>query len=78
MNIDMDEKIKRWTARRKSASVLDIIQAKTTVGESSRQFNLPPFEIESWINQAKSGMENALKAKPKDIPEQCESQLKAL
>ena len=78
MSIEIYEKIKRWTARRKSALVLDIIQGKTTVSESSRQFDLPPSEIESWIDQAKSGMENALKAKPEDIREQYESQLKAL
>jgi transposase-like protein len=78
MSIDMDEEIKRWTARRRSAVDLDIIQGKTTVSESSRQFDLPPSEIESWIDQAKAGMENALKAKPEDIREQYESQLKAL
>jgi transposase-like protein len=78
MSIAMDEEIKRWTARRKSALVLDIIQGKTTVSESSRQFDLPPSEIESWIDQAKAGMENALKAKPEDIRERYESQLKAL
>ena len=77
MSIEMDEEIKRWTARRKSALVLDIIQGKTTVSESSRQFDLPPSEIESWIDQAKAGMENALKAKPEDIREQYETQLKA-
>jgi flagellar biosynthesis/type III secretory pathway protein FliH len=54
------------------------IQGKTTVSESSRQFDLPPSEIESWIHQAKAGMENALKAKPEDIREQYETQLKAL
>ena len=57
MSVEMDEEIKRWTARRKSALVLDIIQGKTTVSESSRQFDLPPSEIESWIDQAKAGME---------------------
>jgi transposase-like protein len=76
MSIDMDEEIKRWAARRKSALVLDIIQGKPTVSESLRQFDLPPSEIESWIDQAKFGMENALKAKPEDIREQYESQLK--
>lgn len=70
MSIEMDEEIKRWTARRKSALVLDIIQGKTTVSESSRQFDLPPSEIESWIDQAKAGLENALKAMPEDIREQ--------
>jgi hypothetical protein len=34
----MDGEIKRWTARRKPALVLEIIQRKTTVSESSRQF----------------------------------------
>ena len=61
MIIEMEE-IKRWTARRKSALVLEIIQGKTTVSESSRQFDLSPSEVESWIDQAKAGMENALKA----------------
>lgn len=31
----MDEEIKRWTARRKSALVLEIIQGKTTVAAAS-------------------------------------------
>ena len=35
---------------------MDIIQGKTTVSESSRQFDLPPSEIESWIDQAKAGI----------------------
>ena len=30
MSIEMDEEIKRWTARRKSALVLDIIQGDVT------------------------------------------------
>ncbi len=30
MSITMDEEIKRWTAQRKSALVLEIIRSKTT------------------------------------------------
>lgn len=74
----MEEEIKRWTARRKSALVLEIIQGKTTVAESSRQFDLTPSEIESWVDDAKRGMENALRAKPEDVREQYERQLKEL
>ena len=74
----MDEEIKRWTARRKSALVLDIIQGKITVSEASRQFDLPPSEIESWVDEGKRGMENALRAKPEDVREQYERQLKDL
>jgi transposase-like protein len=74
----MDEDIKRWTAKRKSALVLEIIQGKTTVAEASRAYDLPPSEIESWVDDAKQGMENALRAKPLDVREQYERQLKDL
>jgi len=74
----MDEEIKRWTARRKSALVLEIIQGRTTVAEAARQFDLTPAEVEDWIDQGKAGLENALRAKPEDVREQYERQLKDL
>lgn len=78
MSITMDEDIKRWTARRKSALILEIIRGKTTVAEAARQYDLPPSDIEEWIDQGKAGMENALRAKPEDVREQYEKQLKDL
>jgi transposase-like protein len=78
MSALMDEDIKRWTAKRKSALVLEIIQGKTTVAEASRAYDLPPSEIESWVDDAKQGMETALRAKPLDVREQYERQLKDL
>lgn len=75
MSIVMEEEIKRWTPRRKAALVLEIIQGKTTVSEASRQFDLPSSEIESWVEDGKHGMENALQAKPEDVREQYERQL---
>lgn len=74
----MDEDIKRWTARRKSALVLDVIQGKTTVAEASRAYDLSPSEIENWVDDGKRGMENALRANPQDVKEQYERQIKAL
>ena len=53
MSAVMDEEIKRWTARRKSALVLEIIQGKTTLLEASRQSDLPPSEMESWVEDGK-------------------------
>lgn len=78
MSMEMDEEIKRWTARRKSALVMEIIQGTTTVSEASRQYDLQPSEIEDCIDEAKRGMENALKARPEDIREQYDRQLKEL
>lgn len=51
MSVVMEEEIKRWTARRKSALILEIIQGKTTVAEASRQYDLTPSEIQDWIDQ---------------------------
>ena len=42
MGAVMEEEIKRWTARLKSALVLEIIQGKTTVAEASRAFDITP------------------------------------
>ena len=78
MSTKMEDEVKRWTAKRKSALVLDIIQGKMTVAEASRAYDLSPSEIESWMDEAKRGMENALRAKPEDIREQYERQLKDL
>ena len=38
----MDETVKRWTAKRKTALVIEIIQGKTTVVEASRTYDLTP------------------------------------
>ncbi|QDX22356.1 DUF1153 domain-containing protein [Pandoraea pnomenusa] len=78
MSMKMEDEIKRWTAKRKSALVLDIIQGKTTVSEASRSFDLTPSEVESWVEDGKRGMENALRANPLDVREQYERQLKDL
>ena len=53
MSIVMEEDVKRWTARRKSALVLEIIQGKTTISEASRQYDLTPSEVEEWVDQGK-------------------------
>jgi transposase-like protein len=78
MSAVMEEDIKRWTARRKAALVLEVIQGKTTVAEASRSFDLPPSEIEEWVEEGKRGMENALRTKPLEVREEYERQLKEL
>jgi transposase-like protein len=57
---------------------MEIIQGKTSISEASRAFDVSPAEIEEWVDEAKRGMENALRAKPLDIKEQYERQLKEL
>ena len=78
MSAVMEEDIKRWTARRKAALVLEIIQGSTTVAEASRSFDMTPSEIEEWVDEGKRGMENALRTKPLEVREEYERQLKEL
>jgi transposase-like protein len=61
MSVTIEDSIKRWTAKRKTALVIEIIQGKTTVAEASRAYDLSPSKIEAWVDDAKKGMENALR-----------------
>ena len=54
MSTVMEEETKRWTAKRKAALVVGIIQAKTTIAEASRAFDIAPSEIEDWLDEAKN------------------------
>lgn len=78
MSVSMEDGVKRWTAKRKTALVIEIIQGKTTVAEASRSFDLSPSEIEGWVDDAKRGMENSLRVNPLDVREHYQKQLKDL
>jgi len=78
VSVIVEEYFKRWTAKRKAALVMDIIQGKTSIAETSRSYDFPPSEIEEWVEEGKRGLENALRAKPLDVKEQYERQLKEL
>ena len=73
MSMTMDQIFKRWTAKRKTALVIEIIKGKTTVAAANRSFDLSPSEMEGWVEDAKRGMENSLRANPLDIREQYET-----
>jgi len=57
MSETMEEEIKRWTARRKSALVLEIIQGKISVAAASRQFDLTPAEMKAGLRTASASDE---------------------
>ena len=50
MSVEMEDETKRWTARRKSALVLEIIQGRATVAESARLYDLTPYENKDWVD----------------------------
>ena len=44
------EDIKRWTARRKTVAIMEIIKGKTTAAELARSHDLTIAEIDQWMN----------------------------
>lgn len=73
--VDTDTEVKRWTAKRKTQVVLDVLKGKTTVAEVSRQHDLTPSEIERWLDEGIGNMENGFRSKPRDVREAYERRL---
>ena len=65
MNDESDE-IKRWTARRKAAAVIDIIKGKTGSSELARTHGLTLAEVERWMEDFVSTGTEALRSHPRD------------
>lgn len=60
MSVTMQDSITRWTATRKTALVVAIMQGKTTVADASRAHDISPPETRAGVDDAKRGMKNAL------------------
>jgi transposase-like protein len=73
-----DEQLKRWTAKRRVALVLDILRGDTSVAEAARTHALTVAEIEAWKHRFLSGAENALRARPLDDEAQKDREIKRL
>lgn len=61
-----DETLKRWTAKRRVALVLEILRGETTAAEAARRHGLTVAEIEQWKERFLGGAENALRSRPLD------------
>jgi transposase-like protein len=70
--------IKRWTTKRRSALVLEILRGESTAAEAARKHGLTVAEIEDWKERFLSGAENALRSKPLDEEAQKEAEIKRL
>jgi transposase-like protein len=67
MSMMKEPEIKRWTAKRKVELIKQIYRGQTTIAEAARTNDITQQEIERWMDEAEMGMENALKANPKDV-----------
>lgn len=78
MSTEPKQEVKRWTAKRRQDLVLSILRGQTSVVEAAREHGLTVREIEQWQEKALSGMENALRSRPRDEAAQAEAQIKNL
>lgn len=70
--------IKRWSAKRKAALVKELIRGQTSISEAAKQYDLPPLEIEKWLEDAEAAIENAMRANRRDITEIYERKIQEL
>ena len=61
-----DEQLKRWTAKRRVALVVEIMRGDTSVAEAARKHGLTVAELENWRERFLAGAENALRSRPTD------------
>ena len=78
MTDELPENVKRWTAKRRQALVLQLVRGETTVFEAARQHGLTVREVEEWRDNALAGMENSLRSRPRDEVDQKEHEIKQL
>jgi transposase-like protein len=70
--------VKRWTTKRRSALVLEILRGDTTAAEAARKHGLTVAEVEDWKERFLSGAENALRSKPLDEEALKDAEIKRL
>lgn len=68
----------RWTAKRKAAVCLEIFKGKTTSAEVARLHALTVADVEGWLDRSMHGMEEFLRALPKEVEERHEAEKKDL
>jgi hypothetical protein len=59
---EIPDDVKRWTAKRRQAPILQLVRGETTPAEAARRYDLTVREIEEWRDKAMAAMENALRS----------------
>ena len=75
---DESPSIQRWTAKRKSVVVLEIIKGKTTAVEVARTHGLTVSEVEAWQERFLRGAEEQLRSNPRDVQAQHDAERRDL
>jgi len=74
----MENGIQRWTAKRKSELVLQLIKGEKTLVEICRSQDLKQSEVQGWVDQFLKSGEHGLKANAKGEQSQHDREVKDL
>ena len=78
MQQDQEKSPQRWTAKRRSALVVEILRGDASTQEAARQHGLTVAEIEQWKERFLAGAENALRSRPLNDEEMKDREIKRL
>ena len=73
-----ENEFQRWTAKRKTAVVLEVFKNQISGVEACRKYGIKQSELEEWTSQFLAGGENALRSRPRDEEALHEVQIKEL
>ena len=72
------ENVQRWTAKRRTAPVLQVVRGETSAQEAARKHGLTVAEVEDWRDRFLAGAENALRSRPRDEEAAKDEEIKKL
>ena len=72
------ENVQRWTAKRRTALVLQVVRGETSAQEAARKHGLTVAEVEDWRDRFLAGAENALRSRPRDEEAAKDEEIKKL
>ncbi|HNY64185.1 MAG TPA: helix-turn-helix domain-containing protein [Deltaproteobacteria bacterium] len=75
-NVVNHPSIERWSAKRKTELVLEIIKGHKTIVDAAREHDLKQSVIEGWINTFLEYGRNGLKSHPKNVAAEHDQQFK--
>ena len=75
---DKEPEIQRWTAKRKTAVVLEVLKGKMTGVDACRKYAIKQSELEEWTSRFLEGGENSLRSNPIEEQAEYEARIKEL
>ena len=75
---DQEAEFQRWTAKRKTSVVLEVLKGQTSGVDACRKYGIKQSELEEWTARFLESGENGLRSNPRDELADYEEKIKDL